>query len=162
MNTNPLWAEFMSSVQKMRWIHHALKWNDISNGEFMILMIIHHEMKNQKDEKQPAGISVSALTTKMNSSQPAVSRLLKSMEEKKYICRTIDTRDRRNIYVTLTASGEAKREKVCARFDRIFNRVVDKMGSDKMKELISLWDMLAVCMQEEIEIEKEKCNETDI
>ena len=163
MSTNPLWAEFMTSMQKMGCLHKAMRWDDLSKGEFMVLAVIDHKMKNEPDEQKKAqGISVSTLTKLMQSSQPAVSRLLKGMEEKHYILRTTDTKDRRNIYVTVTSCGNEKRENAYASLGRISDRVVNRLGNEKMRELISLWDELAEYMQEEIEREKENQNETDI
>lgn len=67
-------------------------------------------IKHCSGEKGKEELTVSELTAKLKAKGPAVSRTLKTLEDKGYIERDVNKADRRNTYVKLTASGEQKQE----------------------------------------------------
>ena len=81
-------------------------------------------------------------------SKPAVSQMMNSLENKGYICREIDTRDRRKISVTLTDSGRSAIRGMKCQFDDMMNEVCDRMGAEDLRQLIVLVNRFADVMDE--------------
>ena len=57
-------------------------------------------------------ITSSELAAKTKTLPPAVSRTLRGLEEKGYVERSVDKKDRRNTYISLTEKGWKKGEEV--------------------------------------------------
>ena len=87
---------------EMRKLHRllgvAVLRRDFSQGEFELLGAVHFCEKN--------GASISVLAEWMDVSLPAVSRTVRSLEEKGYVVCEADSADRRNVTVRLTERGE--------------------------------------------------------
>ena len=121
---------------------------DFSQGEFELLGAVHF------CEKNGAGISV--LAEWMDVSLPAVSRTVRSLEEKGYVVREADSADRRNVTVRLTERGE----KCFYEFDRavtgFFQRVLARFTEAEKTALFDLNSRFAEGMREEMDkIKKE-------
>ena len=100
-------------------------------------------------EKNGAGISV--LAEWMDVSLPAVSRTVRSLEEKGYVVREADSADRRNVTVRLTERGE----KCFYEFDRavtgFFQRVLARFTEAEKTALFDLNSRFAEGMREEMD-----------
>ena len=141
-----LQAEFMKAAHRLKKDRMEFLFEEISQREFMMLeRIIGHESTPDK------GIFVSELAQLLHVSTPAVSRMLKSLEDKKLIQRTVDSADRRNTMIFVTPFGFEVLEKQEAILDQMMGSVVRKMGYEKMEQLISLWNCLADHIEKEIE-----------
>ena len=75
--------------------------------EFAVLEMIH-KLSAQHDAIY--GAAISDLQKKMEILPSALSRLLRGMEEKGLCVRSIDPKDRRSSYVSLTETGQERRE----------------------------------------------------
>ncbi len=84
------------------------------------------------------GIYVSEIAKKLRISPPAVSKMLKSLEEKKYIERKTDPRDRRNTAVRITPEGDRIRKGVHAKMEALMRNVIGRMGEEDTEKLIQL------------------------
>lgn len=101
-------------------------------------------------------VKVSMLTRTMEMAPTAVSRSLKSLEQRKYIQRTVSDTDRRYTYVQLTPEGEKALEQAQDAIDNYFAAVFEKFGADNienlLKQLNQLYHVAAA------EIEQRKCS----
>ena len=99
-----LYEELFRAMNQFRKLHMGDLVPDITKLEGMTMAAIKH-CSGEKEE-----LTVSELTAKLKAKGPAVSRTLKTLEDKGYIERDVNKADRRNTYVKLTASGEQKQE----------------------------------------------------
>ena len=77
----------------------------LSSSEFSVMGAILQMGENGK-------ITSSELAAKTKTLPPAVSRTLRGLEEKGYVERSVDKKDRRNTYISLTEKGWKKGEEV--------------------------------------------------
>ena len=115
--------------------------------EFAVLEMIH-KLSAQHDAIY--GAAISDLQKKMEISPPALSRLLRGMEEKGLCVRSIDPKDRRSSYVSLTEAGQERRDQGHGIMEVFVQRVVDRMGEDRSRELIEQWKRFGDVLEAEI------------
>ena len=101
----------------------------LTHNEFIALCILSEEQKKQKEEQ---GIYVSMLASGMQSSTPAVSRLLRAMEEKGLIERKVDRKDRRNTFVSITEEGQVALKEKLAWMGDVFMNSVHRIVFEKI------------------------------
>lgn len=118
--------------------------DDISRGEFGALQMIYYYKKKHPDEE---GIGAARLAEEVHCSPPAVSRLLRTLEEKGCIVRKTDSHNRRKTRIVLTEKGEALRWKGWELSSDYFNRVTAQLGEEKMQQFLSLWKELVEIME---------------
>ncbi len=91
--------------------------NNCSKVEYIVLLKIDEYLEsNEKDY-----VNVTKLSEMLNVSPPAISRVLKSLEEKMYIIRNVDVFCRRNTRVKLTNLGKIELNKNNDKLNEIFN-----------------------------------------
>ena len=103
--------ENLSGGQGFLLLHQHLRrmdWSKITPGvsqpEYLILTALH--VQREKNPDSP-GVYVSSLAEELSVSVSMISKLLKSMEERDWILRTIDKNSRRNTFVSLASTGAA-------------------------------------------------------
>ena len=84
--------------------------------------------------------------------------MLKNMEEKGYIRREIDEKNRRNTFVYATEKGKEARIKAQQEMDAFADRVIIRMGVDNVKKLIELFNMSTDIMEDELIKRKDNPN----
>ena len=146
---NELYEAIFKSLHKMKCIRLDALFDGLTQYEFIILQII--EKKTRENGK---GIYVSEIADYMNVSTPAISRKLGILEEKEFIIRNTDEKDRRNIYVSLTDKGKIVRREACKKIKTLSMRVIKKMGCHKVDKMISLWDDYSQEVQNVVEMMK--------
>ena len=99
---------------------------ELSKNEQVLLMIAA-ELK----EKEQADIRVSALVEHTGWPAPAVSRTLKSLEEKELILRKTDTKNRRNTFVYVTDKGLTMSQRISGIMDRYMKIITDEIGEEE-------------------------------
>lgn len=120
-------------------------------GEFFMLATIKRFLCQKKREgKSVPGIAVSELAVELAITNPAASKMLRSVEEKRYIVRLSDPLDRRVTYITLSDAGEAILEKAKTHMDEVSSRLMDRMGKEDTEELTRLLKKLVVLLEEEL------------
>ncbi len=95
-------------------------------------------------------VNVSDLAEELKVSVPAVSKKLKSLEERGYIERIIDKNNRRNTFVILTKDGQEKFDKAEKVMDNYMNKVFIAMGKEETETLIRLSYKLYNIMENEV------------
>lgn len=128
-----------------------LAFDGLTKGEFFILNLIYdHGRQNPEAE----GMYVSELLRATHATPPAVSRMLRGMEEKGYVERVVDRSDRRTTYIVLTAQGIALRKEAERRALDFTGRVIDQMGMADIEQLLSLWRRMRDIVQQELAKER--------
>lgn len=119
---------------------------NLSREEFFMLGVIENYSR-QNQEKE--GIRVSEIAETLDVSSPAVSRMLRGLEKKKYICRKASSISRRNTIVKLAPDGVRVYEDSKNHISDLIQRVMKQMGKDQMDELMRLWNRFAHIFVEE-------------
>lgn len=95
----------------------------LSKNEYFMMSGIQCMQKRVDTEELP-GIAMTKLAQKVHALPPAVSRTIKSLEERGYVARYVNPKDRRNTMVRLTEEGEQvleeSRELLKSFADRVF------------------------------------------
>ena len=105
--------EFEHAMCRFRRMDYSALHPGVGNMEFAVLEMIH-KLSAQHDAIY--GAAISDLQKKMEILPSALSRLLRGMEEKGLCVRSIDPKDRRSSYVSLTGkkrSGTRHYGSVC-------------------------------------------------
>lgn len=97
---------------------------------------------------------VSNIADSLHVSSPAISRTITSLENKGYVVRYIDKLNRRNTIVRLTELGVEVFESECRKISEFMNSVVERMGEEKLNELLNLSNELLVNVEKEIKSRK--------
>lgn len=122
----------------------------ISRNDFTTLMCIAHAGGKSAGE----AISISTLAKKLCVTAPAVSRTIRSLEEKGLVYRETDSRDRRNTFVKLTDAGRM----ILKQSEREMNDLVDaafqNMEQEDVERLLDYLDEFQSRMQTELEKRK--------
>ena len=100
-----------------------------SRGELCLLM----HLKRQSDLVLP-----SELSEAMSVSTARVARLLKTLEDRALIQRSIDPTDRRRIIVKLTEEGERYLEAVYVRTHKRASAVIEALGAEDTEAFIRI------------------------
>lgn len=118
----------------------------LTQGEFFSLSMLRAHMLGHPDTK---GMYVWELARHMRVSPPGASRMLRGMEQKGLIERSVDREDRRNTYILVTAAGEEAWSRTAERVERFLNRVTRRMGLEDTMALVGLWNRLSDIVEEE-------------
>lgn len=147
MENKEIQEEMFRAMFRLKHLNMSGMLKDISIGEYKIL-----EMCSgcPACDDGGDGAYVSSMAAQMRVSAPAVSRLLKGMERKKYIARQADAKDRRNIRVFITEAGRAKREECREILQNYTERVISRMGEDNMLQLLNLFNQMLGVMEDEL------------
>lgn len=105
----------------------------ITQPEYLILSAIYWGHRKQPDHP---GIYVSKLAESLMTSVSMVSKLLKTLEEKNWILRTVDKNSRRNTFVSLTAEGRRILFAADEAMEQVNHAVAQELGEEKVHQLI--------------------------
>ncbi|WP_342756024.1 MarR family winged helix-turn-helix transcriptional regulator [Kineothrix sedimenti] len=147
MNLNEIQEDLIRTVNRFRKMRYEFLFHDISKREFEMLMVMERFLRENDDRK---GIYVWELAKALHISSPAVSKMIRALEERGYAGRDVDKEDRRNTYVYVTDKGKEAGKKSKEKMDKIMRRVVIRMGEKNMKEFITLCNLLEDIMEEEL------------
>lgn len=147
-----LFTRFFSALYQFHKLHMGDLVPDITKLEGMTMSAIKH----CSGEKGKEELTVSELTAKLKAKGPAVSRTLKTLEDKGYIERDVNKADRRNTYVKLTISGKQKVEEYEQIMSSFAHAVIAKIDRDDMEQMIECLNELYEASREEIADRKMK------
>lgn len=147
MTTDEMRSALLHTTFRYGKVNMGIRLGNITHGEFTTLQMVHMYMKNHPDEH---GIGVSELARCSYMSPPAMSRTLKSVEEKGLAERMIDKKNRRKTYVCLTAEGEDARLRAWKMCTDYIDSVLKEMGEEKMETFLKLWEELVDLMEKSI------------
>lgn len=111
----------------------------ISHSEFFLLNII---MDRNND------ITVSEIAAELEVTPPAVSRSLKSLENRGLIKRETNLVNRRNTMVRLTETGQKFLEMSRRQMDMVMQYVEEKMGEERKNQLCLLLEEMAEIIEQ--------------
>ncbi len=108
------------------------------------------------------GVKVSELSEMVHSTKPATSKMLKALEEKGYIERISDKKDRRVVYIRLSSTGEKKIREAFVRMQDFAEHTINRLGEDDSRELVRILNKFCDAAYEEIAEWKERsCKKAD-
>lgn len=134
-------------------LHSYSRFQGVSHQEYVVLEMVGKYM--QEHPNQP-GVYISELVRIQKTSPPAISRTLRSMEEKGWIEKETDANDRRNTFIRLTAAGEKKRRKAADEINEFVDSVIARLGEEKMVNMIAIWEEMENIMLDEIKKRRKK------
>ena len=135
-------------------MHRDLCFTGLRKSEFVMLEIIERENGNREQ-----GVLASDIAKRLGITAPAVSKMLRSMEEKGYVERRVDEKDRRNTRVSITPDGKEAEQQVRRQMQEFITGVIERLGEERTKELIHLMNRYTEIMQEENQNRKRKKQE---
>lgn len=138
--------EMITLFRKLVKVDFSSYIENLSREEFFMLGVIDDYSRENLGRE---GIRVSEIAETLDVSSPAVSRMLRGLERKKYICRKTSSISRRNTIVKLTPDGVSVYQNSKRNINDLLQRVMKIMGKDEMKELIRLWERLTQIFVEE-------------
>ena len=149
MTTDEMRSALLRTTFRYGKVNMGIRLGNITHGEFITLQMVHRYMKNHPDEH---GIGVSELARCSYMSPPAMSRTLKSVEEKGLAVRMVDKKNRRKTYVCLTDEGEDARLQAWKTCTDYIDWVLKEMGEEKMETFLELWGELVDLMEKNIPV----------
>lgn len=147
MEAMKLVKQFMKAMARFRKMDYSVLHPGAGNGEFAALELISCHSRQQG---RLYGVYVSELLKVMDVSAPALSRLLRSMEQKGLCTREIDPDDRRSTCVHLTPAGQQARDRGHTLMLGFAARVVEGMGEEEFCRMIALWNRFGDVMENEL------------
>lgn len=152
MDGKELRHELMRTMHRFRRLNMANMFGPLTRGEFFALEIL----ESQGRQNAHRGVYVSELADKLDVSPPAVSRMLRHMEENHWVERRVEQSDRRNTLVMATQAGVDARVETGDQLKRYSDDVIAAMGTEDMTTLLLLWNQLIGTMELELGQEKQK------
>ena len=113
-----------------------------------------HQFKKLNVSDLIPGLSSSELAAKTKTLPPAVSRTLRGLEEKGYVERSVDKKDRRNTYISLTEKGWKKGEEVRDRMQDFGCSVMSQLKEEDIDQLVAYLDRIYEIAEKEIDTRK--------
>ena len=146
--------ELLEELQEMnrnfRKFHHSPKpYGPCHPAAFVTLLKIQEACETEGHE---AGAGVGELAGLLDVSMPAVSKMLRNLEEKRLICRWTDPKNRRNVYVKLTEEGERVVSEA-SEHERIrIRQIAEALGEEDLEHLLRIMNKLMVleCSDREV------------
>lgn len=104
----------------------------MKKGEGFVLAYVNHKQLAQPSE----------LAAAVGTSTAHMTKILNSMEQKQWIRRTLDTRDRRRILVSLTQEGQAQAQENEAHARGCMSRMLEELGPEDAAALLRIMERL--------------------
>ena len=148
-------TENMSYSQKFAAIIarlHKLKFGNMLTG---ISEIEFKTMSAISRISMSGDVKVSDIARYLELSAPAVSRTMKSLEEKEYIERQTDKQDRRNTFVKLTKKGEEQQKAWMKSFEEFSEAIFARLGDEKSNQLLEDLEAFVKASKEEMKAREE-------
>ncbi len=139
------WLHMLQSVRHM---HMDKIFSEISKGEYLHM----HRIYNYTQENpESQGLRLSVIAHELGISTPAVSRMMRSLEDKGYVMRKKDIHDRRSAYLSLTNDGLSTFTHVSSNLHLLTDTVFEKFGDENISRLLELWEQLYSIMSSELD-----------
>ena len=123
---------------------------NISKGEFMMLCAIENKIaENRKEDESISSVSVSEINKFKGTSKAATSKMLTNLEDKNYIERIIDKKDKRVVFIKITEDGSMVLKKTKIQFNKFLEETFVKLGEKDSKELTRILNKLHQILREE-------------
>lgn len=140
----------METINKIRLLgKKGMKSDSLAVAEFFVLL----EIERISQEREECGITSSELAQRMEQTVSSASKMIKNLEQKKYVTRNPSPKDRRVCYISVTEEGKKELEKVRERQEKILQYTNKEMGEKDMAEferLLKKWYTILKKGMEEI------------
>lgn len=139
----------MYQIKKFMNDFHSNHHEQLPQMAFFAMMQIEEKATTKEIDGIAVNVSTIAdLEAVMKVSKPAISRLLKELEQKGYISRIPSSQDKRNIYLSLTKEGSTLLQKQVACMDHRTNLFMEKLGMEDAHALIRILRKIPSVMEE--------------
>lgn len=137
---------FLFTLRKLRKSNFNNVYQSLSAAEFYTLFAILH--LREQDGTENAPVRVGALVEELQLSPQAVSKMLRTLEQKGYCQRITDPQNRRNTLVVATDSGAKLAQAAQQKTFQFAQLVTERMGKENMETFVGLARRCADVMQE--------------
>lgn len=125
---------------------------ELPPAEFFTMIGIYQITKKNKEINSfTEGVTTTQVVKELGTTLSAVSKLMKNLEEKQLIERISSSKDRRVAYIRLTVKGERLLLLERERRDKIMNKVIKRVGDEKIKVLIQTMHEMYEYLNQELE-----------
>lgn len=153
MKYSEMEISMMQAMQRMKAIHFWEVCTQMPKGEAILIhTICHHE-----NGKEPMAVSELTEQTRMHAA--AVSRLMRSLEEKGLIVRSIDPKNHRNILVQATEDGSRLNQENTNRIHRYWLTVLGRIPKEDQEIMLRIWSEVMDNMEAVLEQQRMTENE---
>ena len=133
--------EFFDAIIRLKRQSHAnIKLKDLYASELMGLRIIYKLKMTQDDNS--IGVKTSDIGNYLFMKKSATSKMLNNLEDKGYINRLYDKKDRRVTYIDLTQKGIDLLDKHNDIMINYTNSMISRLGEEDTKTLVNLLNRL--------------------
>lgn len=123
----------MQAMDRMRKIQIGRLYPALTPAEIHLLSVVMDSSE---------GLTVSALSERMDVPMSAVSRMMRSMEERSLIERKIMPQDRRSILVTITPDGRKACDELYECLHGFFAELIEVFEPDEFDIIMEHWHIL--------------------
>lgn len=139
-------------IQFSHFIKSQNRTKELKSGEMSIIRCLIHHTDGATPELKPSQISAM-----MGLGQPTITPLLRSLEEKGLIARRSGTKDRREVYISLTEMTYAKMATQRTKTAEMFQGLMDYLGEAQGEALMELMERVCDYMTEQRQNGGEEC-----
>ena len=126
--------ELRRLVYRFKNIRHPEKGKDHMRMHDMMVLVGVRKIGNGE------AVKMSALSHYFKISAPAVSQIMRKLEDLGYIERIIKDEDRRSVYVKVSEKAIQEIKKIQSNMDKTMNELIEYLGEKDTDELIYLLD----------------------
>lgn len=130
-----LQEEFLDCLRRIRKGEQSSIYQHFSRSEFYALSALNTLLESKKENQ---GVQVNVLANQLQLSPQAISKTLRSLENKAYIERHVDKDDRRNTLVYITKKGKDLLKSARVEMEKFCSLVIEKMGEEDIRKYIDL------------------------
>lgn len=145
------YKSFAQSLYSLGNVDYSVLLNNCTSVEYIILSKI--DMCITEDVLEY--VNVTQLSEKLGVSMPAVSRVLKSLEGKRYIERNVDIFCRRNTRVKITKEGKKELLKCQNNLDKFFSEIFSDLDEKEQEMMSKSFEIMCERMHSKIKKYKE-------
>ncbi|MGI6561971.1 MAG: MarR family winged helix-turn-helix transcriptional regulator [Clostridia bacterium] len=132
-----------SCFNMRRQLNRFISGGNLSQGEYLVLRNIRLSNKESKGDGREGTLKAADLSDMLELSRPSITRILNALENRGYITRSIDPKDRRSIRMELTDAGNEAFDLANRRIADTAERIAESLGEDDTDKLTELLDKLA-------------------
>ncbi len=133
MGNKVITENFIRRVATLIKLGRPMRYSSFARGSMRILNYLH---------SQPEPVCAGELSDILDASSARVAAVLRSLEGKGYIARSIDSRDRRKVLVHITEAGEKLIQIRNRELDQYFAQIVDELGEEDAREGLRILDRI--------------------
>lgn len=141
--------ELFKTAMQFRKLHVKGALFDMSHFEYCTLRNI--EMCEEEGNKNDEKVKVSMISNKMHMNNTAVSRSLKALEADGLIERTVNTKDRRVTYVSITEKGHKELDEAKKAEDEFKDAVFSQIDDTQIQQMVELLNKIYDISAKELE-----------